>query len=178
MEKIKLCSKNTASPLIRSTLVDNKIINRSEKDKIWKLNNGTGTNQIATEGEAVRIGGKGATLYPDKGCTYSRAITLGCKVSTASAGNQLVRYSSLSKSEFTFIIDNKTRYSGNIQILAKENLNTPLIMNIRATVVANGKTTGTNSESFMTVIKVSDGTIDGRVFTHSWNVFDALLILS
>lgn len=90
----------------------------------------------------------------------------------------MVRYSSLSKSEFTFIIDNKTRYSGNIQILAKENLNTPLIMNIRATVVANGKTTGTNSKSFMTVIKVSDGTIDGRVFTHSWNVFDALLILS
>ena len=147
-------------------------------NNVWILNNGTGTNQIATEGEAVRIGGKGATLYPDKGCTYSRAITLGCKVSTASAENQLVRYSSLSNSGFTFIIDNKTSYSGGINILVKENLSTHLVMNIHATVVANGKTTGTSSKSFMTVDKVSDGTISGRVFTHSWNVFDALLILS
>ena len=108
-----------------------------------------------------------------------RVSSFGCKISIISTNsNQLVVYSSLSKSGFTFIIDNKTSYSGDIQILAKENLNTPLIMNIRATVVARGKTTGTNSNLFVTVTKVSDGDINGRVFTHSWNVFDALLILS
>ena len=146
-------------------------------NNVWILNNGTGTNQIATEGEAVRIGGKGATLYPDKGCTYRRAITLGCEVSTASAENQLVRYSSLSKSGFTFIIDNKTSYSGDIVILAKKDLSTSLIMNIHATVVAKGKSIGTNKVPFVTIESVSDGDIKGRVFTHSWDFFNSLLTL-
>lgn len=111
--------------------------------------------------------------------TQGRVSSFGCKTSiTLTNSNQLVRYSSLSKSGFTFIIDNKTSYSGDIQILAKENLSSPLVMIIHATVVANGKTTGTSNKSFMTVNEVSDGIIDGRVFTHSWNVSDALLILS
>ena len=98
MEKIKLCSKNIASPLIRSTLVDNKIINRSEKDKIWKLNNGTGTNQIATELEARSKGGNSIAITNDKGCTKARAVYLGCSVSGSYDDNQLVKYSDLSKS--------------------------------------------------------------------------------
>lgn len=64
---------------------------------IWKLNKGTGTNQIATEGEAAKVGISLVPSEPSKGCTKSRAIALKCNVAGSYDSNQLVKYSDLSR---------------------------------------------------------------------------------
>lgn len=104
MEKFKLCSKNTASPSSFG------LIKLTEHESEWILNNGTGTNQIATESNAYAVGkNSGVTIQDAKGCTKSRAVILGCKVSGSYSDNQLVKYSDLSKSESGFTIS----WSGN-----------------------------------------------------------------
>lgn len=74
------------------------LIKLTEHESGWVLNNGTGTNQIATELEARSKGGNSIVITNDKGCTKARAIYLGCSVSGLYDDNQLVKYSDLSKS--------------------------------------------------------------------------------
>lgn len=86
------------------------LIKLTEHESGWILNNGTGIDQIATESNAYAVGkNSGVTIQDSKGCTKSRAVTLGCKVSGSYSDNQLVKYSDLSKSESGFTIS----WSGN-----------------------------------------------------------------
>ena len=71
-------------------------LNKLEHES-WELNNGKGSNQIATEQEAYAIGGKGSPVA-NKCLTQGRVSSFGCKTSiTSTNSNQLVVYSRLSK---------------------------------------------------------------------------------
>lgn len=84
------------------------LIKLTEHGRRWKLNNGTGTDQIATEAEAASKGGSSSSS--NKCCTKSRAVALNCSVSGNYSDNQLVKYSNLSKKitryKATFIANN------------------------------------------------------------------------
>ena len=58
---------------------------------------------IATEAYAQSIGGKDISYISDLGCTKSRAMALGCKVSGIYIDNQLVCQKDLSKTTYSLI---------------------------------------------------------------------------
>lgn len=57
----------------------------------------TGTNAIATEKEAAKISGSELINEGNRGCTKNTALKYNCTVAGTYASNQLVKYSSLSK---------------------------------------------------------------------------------
>ena len=67
----------------------------TEHGRRWKLNNGTGTDQIATEAEAASKSGSSSSS--NRCCTKSKALSYGLSVSGTYDSNQLVKYSSLYK---------------------------------------------------------------------------------
>lgn len=82
---------------LNNCMPPSRLNNKFNLDRVrnWKINRGTGTNEIALETEAASIGYSSQGVA-DKYCTYSRAIDLNCIVSGSYDSTQLVKYSDLS----------------------------------------------------------------------------------
>lgn len=74
----------------------------------------TGTNGIATEGEAKSKLGYSGSVNTNKCCTKARAIAMGADSSklTSYKDNQLVKYSDISKVAFYVTLNIPLRYTG------------------------------------------------------------------